>query len=279
MLAQGDHQIETHPGLGRRMMVAAGIALCLFLIGLVATARAATPLTIAGTPGPMAEVLSHAADLAKKQGLPVKVIIFSDWVTPNVAVNEGSVDANLYEHRPFLNAAIAARHFKLVPVAPAVILPMGLFSHKITNLDQLKDGARAAVANDPVNRARGLQLFAKAGLITLTPGVGDAATVKDITANPKHLRFVELPAPQLARALDDVAVAQVSYTFFIASGGDPKTALIEDGAHDAHYALYFVARPEESQDPRLLAFIKIFQSEDEKSFILKHYAGAITPAW
>jgi putative ubiquitin-RnfH superfamily antitoxin RatB of RatAB toxin-antitoxin module len=111
LLAQGDHQIETHPGLGRRMMVAAGIALCLFLLGLAATARAAAPLTI------------------------------------------------------------AAHHVKLVPVAPAVILPMGLFSRKITNLDQLEDGDRIAVANDPVNRARGLQLFAKAGLIRLTPRV------------------------------------------------------------------------------------------------------------
>lgn len=279
MSVQGEHQIETAPGLGRRMIFAGCVALGLFLIGLVATARAAEPLTIAGTPGPMAEVLRHAADLAEKQGLPVKVIVFSDWVTPNVAVNEGSVDANLYEHRPFLNAAIAARHFKLVPVAPAVILPMGLFSHKITSLDQLQDGDRVAVANDPVNRARGLKLFAKAGLITLKPGTGDAATVNDITSNPKHLRFIELPAPQLARALDDVKVAQVSYTFLIASGGDPKTALIEDGAHDQHYALYFVTQPEKAADPRLLAFIKVFQSPDEKAYIEQRYGGAISPAW
>jgi D-methionine transport system substrate-binding protein len=279
MSTLGEHHIVPHPRSRRRMVVAGLIALGLFVLGLVAHARADTPLTIAGTPGPMAEVLQHAAGLAKAQGLDVKVIVFSDWVTPNVAVSEGSVEANLYEHKPFLDAAIKARHFNLVPVAPAVILPMGLFSHKIKSLNDLRDGDQVAVANDPVNRARGLQLYAKAGLITLTPGAGDAATLKDITSNPKHLVFVELPAPQLARALDDVKVAQVSYTFLIASGGDPKTVLIEDGAHNQHYALQFVARPQDAADPKLLKFIKIFQSDDERAFILKRYGDAIAPAW
>jgi len=227
----------------------------------------------------MAEVLQHAADLAQKQGLKVKVLIFSDWVTPNVAVNEGSVEANLYQHKPFLAVAIKQRGFNLVPVAPAVVMPMGLFSHKITNLNQLRDGDQVAVANDPVNRARGLQLYAKAGLITLKPGVGDAATVNDITANPKHLNFIELPAPQLVRALDDVRVAQVSYTFLIASGGNPKSVLIADGANNPHYAIQFVTRPQDATDPKLLEFIRIFQSPDERAFILKRYGGAIAPAW
>jgi D-methionine transport system substrate-binding protein len=275
----GEHEIEPHPRSAWRAFVAGCIAVGLLLLGLVVQAHAETPLTIAGTPGPMAEVLQHAADLAAKQGLTVKVIIFSDWVTPNVAVNEGSVEANLYEHKPFLAVAIKQRGFNLVPVAPAVIMPMGLFSHKIKNLDQLRDGDQVAVANDPVNRARGLQLFAKAGLITLKPGVGDAATLNDITANPKHLQFIELPAPQLARALDDVKVAQVSYTFLIASGNDPKSVLIEDGADNQHYAIQFVSRPQDATDPKLLKFIQIFRSPDERAFIVKKYGDAIAPAW
>ena len=275
----GEHEIEPHPRGAFRAFVAGCVAVALLLLGLIVGAHAETPLTIAGTPGPMAEVLQHAASLAAKQGLTVKVIVFSDWVTPNVAVNEGSVEANLYEHKPFLAVAIKQRGFNLVPVAPAVVMPMGLFSHKITNLDQLREGDQVAVANDPVNRARGLQLYAKAGLITLKPGVGDTATVSDITANPKHLDFIELPAPQLARALDDVRVAQVSYTFLLASGGDPKTALIADGAHNEHYAIQFVSRPQDANDPKLLQFIKIFQSPDERAFIVKKYGDAIAPAW
>jgi D-methionine transport system substrate-binding protein len=279
MSASGDYDVDTHPGLGRRMLVAAGIALALLLIGLVATARADEPLTIAATPGPMADVLQHAAGLAERQDLPVKVIVFSDWVTPNVAVNEGSVEVNFYEHKPFLAAAIKARGFNLVPVAPGVVMPVGLFSHKIKSFNDVRDGDTVAVANDPVNRARGLQLFAKAGLITLKPGVGDAATLHDITANPKHLQFVELPAPQLVRALDDVRLAQVSYSFLIASGGDPNSALISDGTGNKHYAIQFVARPQDANDPKLLKFIKIFQSDDERAFLEKTYGNAVLPAW
>jgi D-methionine transport system substrate-binding protein len=155
MSTPGEHEIEPHPRGAWRAFVAACVAAGLLLLGLIVGAYAATPLTIAGTPGPMAEVLQHAADLAAKQGLTVKVIIFSDWITPNVAVNEGSVEANLYQHKPFLAVAIKQRGFNLVPVAPAVVMPMGLFSHTITNLNQLRDGDQVAVANDPVNRARG----------------------------------------------------------------------------------------------------------------------------
>ena len=279
MAASGEFEIETQPGLARRMLVAGAIAVALCAVGLIASANAAEPLTIAATPGPMADVVQHAANLAEKQGLPVKVVVFSDWITPNVAVNEGSVEANFYQHKPFLEAAIKARGFKLVAVAPAVIMPVGLFSHKIKSLADLKDGATVAVANDPVNRARGLQLFAKAGLITLKPGVGDAATVHDITANPKNLHFVELPAPQLVRALDDVAVAQVSYSFFLASGGDPKSALISDGTGNKHYAIQFVTRPQDATDPKLLEFIKIFHSDDERAYLTQKYGTAVMPAW
>ncbi|GAB0118539.1 lipoprotein [Acidisoma sp. 7E03] len=281
MQTPGEHHIHIHPHLGRRMLVAAGIALGLLVAGLVASAcaRADEPLSIAVTPGPLADIVGHAAKLSEKQGQPVKVVVFSDWVTPNVAVNEGSVEANFYEHKPFLAVAIKQRGFDLVAIAPGVVTPIGLFSHKVKSIDAVPEGGRAAVANDPVNRARGLQLFAKAGLITLKPGVGDAATVHDITANPKHLHFIELPAPQLVRALDDVDVAQVSYTFLIASHGDPKSALITDGAGNGHYALQFVTRPQTAQDPKLLAFIKVFQSDEERAYITSKYGDAFLPAW
>ena len=230
--------------------------------GALSAAHAAAPLKIAVTPGPMADIVQHAADLAAKHGLPVKIIVFSDWVTPNLATEDGDVDANFYQHKPFLAVANQRRHFGLVAVAPGLIMPMGLFSHKVKNFAQIPDGAEVAVANDPINRGRGLELYEKAGLITLKPGVGDFATVADITANPKHLHFVELEAPQLVRALDDVELAQVSFTFLLASGGDPNGALITDGAKNPHYAIQFVARPAEAKDPRLLQFIGIFRSPD-----------------
>lgn len=271
--------LPIHFGVFTRRHMLPALCAATLLAGAPLAAKAEAPLKIAATPGPLSDIVQHAADLAAKQGLPVKIVVFSDWVTPNSAAADGDVDANFYEHKPFLAVANQNRHFGLVAVAPGLIMPMGLFSHKITSLADLPDGSTVAVANDPVNRGRGLELYEKAGLITLKPGAGDLVTVADITSNPKHLKFVELEAPQLVRALDDVEVAQVSFTFLLASGGDPKTALITDGAKNPHYAIQFVARPQEATDPRLLKFISIFQSDDEKNYILTKYHGYFTPAW
>ncbi len=243
------------------------------------SARAEQPLRIAATPGPMADIVQFAAGRAGQQGLAVEVIEFSDWNTPNQAVADGSVDANLFEHLPFLEDANQARGYGLVAVAPAVVMPMALFSHKVASLDQVPDGATVAIANDPVNEGRGLQLLEKAGLITLRPGAGDKAGEEDILANPRHLRFSELEAPQLARSLDDVTLAQVSMTYLIASGGDPRTALLTDGAGNMHYAIQFVARPQAKADPRLLRFISIFRSAEEKAYITSRFGDAVAPAW
>ena len=129
-----------------------------------------------------------------------------------------------------------------------------------------------AIANDPVNGARGLQLFEKAGLIRLKPGVGDDATVDDIIANPRHLRFLELEAAQLPRALDDVVLAQVSVSYLAMSGGDPDTALISDGAGNPHYALNFVVREDHRNDPRILRFVSIYRSPEVKAFIIEPWS-------
>lgn len=258
----------------RRLM--AGLLLAACLCGPV---RAEEPLRIAATPGPMADIIQFAAGRARQQGLAVEVIEFSDWNTPNQAVADGSADASLFEHLPFLADANRARGYGLVAVAPAVVMPMALFSHRVSSLDQVPDGATVAIANDPVNGGRGLQLLQKAGLITLRPGAGDAAGEDDIVANPRHLRFSELEAPQLARSLDDVTLAQVSMTYLIASGGDPRSALLTDGAGDLHYAIQFVARPQGRDDPRLARFISIFRSPEEKAYMAARFGDAVTPAW
>jgi YaeC family lipoprotein len=187
------------------------------------------PLTIGSPAGPFGDILGFAIERAHAQGLKVKKIEFTDWITPNEALAAGDIDANLFQHIPFLNAAIKVRGYKLVPIAATTVMPMALFSHKVKSLDQVPAGATVAIANDPVNGARGLQFFEKAGLIALKPEAGDDATVEDITANPKHLRFLQLEAAQLPRALDDVAVAQVSLSYLVMSGGDPSTALLTDG--------------------------------------------------
>lgn len=265
--------------LTRRAVLGAGLAASLVGSARIGRAHAATPLRIGTTAGPVAQTLDVAAKLARAQGQGVEVVEFTDWVTPNEAVATGSLDANLFQHVPFLNSAIKARGYALVPVAPAIILPVGLFSKSVKRLEDVPKGASVAIANDPVNAARGLHLLEKAGLLSLKPGLGDAVTVADVVQNPKGLRILELDAAQLPRVLDDVALAQISFTYLIASGGDPKTALITDGAGDRHYTLSFVARPNNRDDPQLAAFIATYRSPEVKQFLLDRYRGFLEPAW
>lgn len=248
------------------------------LLPMVARAADA-PLKIGSPAGPFGDILDFVIERAHSQGLEVKKIEFTDWITPNEALAAGDIDANLFQHIPFLNAAIKARGYKLVPIAATTVMPMALFSHKVKSLGAVPAGATVAIANDPVNGARGLQLFEKGGLITLRPDAGDDATVEDITANPKHLRFLQLEAAQLPRALDDVAVAQVSLSYLVMSGGDPSTALLTDGAGNRHYALNFVVREDRRDDPRILRFVRIYRSPEVKAFILAHYGTYLTPVW
>jgi D-methionine transport system substrate-binding protein len=257
----------------RRDLIAAAAA-----VPFVARAADA-PLRIGSPAGPFGDILAFAVQRARAEGLEAKAIEFTDWITPNEALSAGEIDANLFQHVPFLNAAIKARGYKLVPIAPTTVMPMALFSHKVKSLEQIKPGATVAIANDPVNGARGLQLFQKAGLIVLKPNAGDDATVEDIVANPKNLRFLELEAAQLPRALDDVAAAQVSLSYLVMSGGDPDAALLTDGAGNPHYALNFVVREDRRNDPRILRFVSIYRSDEVKAFIKERYGKFITPVW
>jgi D-methionine transport system substrate-binding protein len=263
---------------GRRDVLT-GLTAAALAFALPSGAKAEAPLKVGTSGGPVAEIMQFAAKHAAKNEVSVQVIEFSDWITPNEAVASGDIDTNLFQHIPFLNAAIKARGYKLVPLAVTYVMPVGLFSKKVKSFDEVKAGATVAIANDPVNAARGLRLFAKAGQIKLKPGVGDDATVLDITENPKRLKFLELEAAQLPRALDDVAVAQVSYGYLVRTGIPPEASLISDGFGDAHYGLHFVARADRKDDPRIARFIDVFRSPAVKQFIAAKYGKFIVPLW
>ena len=249
------------------------------LLAGIAQVSAAEPFKIGANPGPTGQIADFVAKLARSKGFDVKVVEFSDWVTINAAVDSGDIDLNLFQHKPFLAAAIKARGFKLVPVGPVAVMPVGLYSRKVKSADEVQSGATVAIANDPVNAARGLRLFQKLGLIKLKPGAGDDATLADIVDNPKKLRFVEIEAPQLTRILDDVAIAQQSTTFLLASGGDLKSALVTDGEGDDYYALEYVARADRAGDERVRRFVEIAHSAEVRDFIAQQFKGVITPAW
>jgi D-methionine transport system substrate-binding protein len=266
-----------HP---RRHLLAVMTALALLGVGFdpASPASAAEPLRVGTTGGPPAEIIQFAASRAREQGLDVKIVEFSDWVTPNEALQSGEIDANLFQHTPFLNNAIETRGYTFTPIASTYVLPVRLYS-KISKLAEVHPGTTVAVTNDPVNEARGLLLFEKTGLIKLREGAGEKATVRDIADNPKKLKFLEIEAPQLPRVLDDVELAQVSISYLIASGGDPESLLIADGFGDPRYALQFVARTDRKEDPRLLRFVSIYRSPEVKDFISKKYGRFSVPVW
>jgi D-methionine transport system substrate-binding protein len=250
------------------------------LVGLSLTNASAEPqvLRVGVSAGPYAEVLRFAAEQAAKQELDVKVIEFTDWTLPNAALNQGDLDLNNFQHQPYLDNQVAQRGYDLVPIAKSIVVPTGLYSKRITSLDQIKDGATVAIPNDPANGARGLQLLEKAGLIKLKPDVGIKSTQLDIVDNPKHLKIKELDAAQLPRALDDVDFAVVSLNYAVNAGLDPKKALLLEGA-DTNWNLVFVTRTKDKDNPTIWRFVDIYRSAEVKDFIQKRFGGTILATW
>ena len=241
-------------------------------------ARADQTLKVGVSAGPYADILRYAADLAAKEGVKAKVIEFTDWTLPNEALNAGDLDLNNFQHVPYLNNQVKTRGYDIVPLANSIIVPFGLYSKKVTKLEDIKDGATTAIPNDPSNGARGLALLQQAGLIKLKPGAGVTATVADIVDNPKHLKIQELDAAQLPRALDDLDFSVVSLNYAINAGLDPKKALIlEDD--QTKWGLVFAAKPKNKDNPEIVRFIEIYRSEPVKAFVKQKFDGVILTTW
>ncbi len=217
------------------------------------------PLKV-GTTAAFAIPLEAAVEEADKQGLKVELVEFSDWIAPNVSLAAGDIDVNYFQHIPFLENAKAAAGFDLEPFAPGIINNVGLYSKNYKRFAELPEGASVAIANDPINSGRGLQLLAKAGLISLKPGVGYKATEEDITANPRHLKILQVEAVQLVRAYDDADLVQ-GYPAYIrlSKTFDAESALLFDGIDHKEYVIQFVIQPTRKTDPRLIKFVDIYQ--------------------
>ena len=266
---------------GNALLCAASLALALMTAAPRAHADAAPELKVGIATTPQIGALQQAAREARAQGLNVKIIEFTDWNTPNAALANKDIDVNYFQHIPFLENAEKQGGYRFVAIAPGTIMKIGLYSKKVTRFADLKDGATVAIASDPVNGGRGLLLLQRAGLIKLTPGVDFRATVHDIVSNPKHLKIVQLEAPQLARALGDVDLAQGYPSFLkLAGTADPDRALLFDGDDNKLYALQFVVRPESVNDPRIRQFISIYQhSPQVRKELDKAFGDLYTVAW
>lgn len=250
------------------------IAVAAFTLG--AMAARAESLKIGVVPGAYADAVNVAASEAKAQGIDVKVIEFSDWTTPNVALDAGDIDANFFQHRPFMENAEKQKGYDFEIVGLGILQNLGVYSLKHKSLDRVPVGGTIAIANDPVNQGRGLLLLQKAGLIKLKDGVGFLGTLDDITENPKKLKFTEVEGPQLARITGDVDLAQ-GYPHFIVAAGtfDPTSALVYTGIEDKLFAVSFVTKAARKDDPTIRKFVDLFQgSEAVKRQIHKSFANS-----
>lgn len=237
----------------------------LFAAALVA-ATFALPASAAGlkigvTPGAYADSVAAAAEEAKAQGLDVEVVEFSDWTTPNVALDAGDIDVNYFQHKPFLDNAVAQRGYAFTDAGVGTLANIGLYSLRHKSFAEIPQNGKVAIANDPVNQGRGLLLLEKAGLVKLKDGVGFKATLDDIVENPKNLSFTEVEGPQLVRVTGDVDLA-LGYPHFIvaAKAFDPGSGLIYSGIEDRQFAIRFVVKKGREAEPDIKKFVEIFHT-------------------
>ncbi|MER7645299.1 MULTISPECIES: MetQ/NlpA family ABC transporter substrate-binding protein [unclassified Streptomyces] len=237
-------------------------------------------LVVGATPVPAGEVLAYIKDnLAQKAGLKLEIKEFTDYVLPNTALQEGSLDANLYQNRPFLDEFNKSKGTDLVSVVDAYLPPMGVYSKKIKDIAKLGDGATVAVPNETTNEGRALKLLAAKGLITLKKGAGTDASPADVTANPKHLKFKELDPAQLPRSLDDVDAAVINNNYAQDAGLSPtKDAILLESAEGNPYANLLAVKRGNEDDPRVEKLAKLLVSPDVKKFIAQKYKGSVLPA-
>lgn len=237
-------------------------------------------IKIGATPAPHAEILEQIKPDLKEQGVNLEIVEFNDYVQPNIALNDKELDANFFQHEPYLNDFVKEhKDMKLKNAGGVHVEPMGIYSHKIKDLKELPDGAGVSIPNDPTNGGRALLLLQKAGLLKLKDGTGADATVQDITENPKNLVIQEVEAAQLPRTLDDVDISIINTNFALNAQLNPvKDALFIEDKDSPYVNIVTVRDGDENRDDikKLLAALK---SDKVKKFIEDKYKGAIVPAF
>lgn len=259
------------------------IALCLLALSLFAygNAEAATKIRVGASPTPHAELLNEAASLVKPQGIDVEIIEYSDYVQPNVALESGDLDANYFQHKPYLDDFNKQKGTKLGSLGPVHYEPFGIYAGRSKSLSGLKKGAIVAVPNDATNEGRALLLMQDKGLIKLRPDCGLTATTRDITENPLNLKIEEIEAAQLARALPDVDLAVINGNYAILGGLKIADALAVEAADSlaaATYANVLAVREGDENRPELKALYQALSSPELAATMKNKYAGAVLPA-
>ena len=233
-------------------------------------------LRIGITPGPAEEILNSARPSLARQGIEIKLVHFSDYIQPDMALASRDLDANLYQNMAFLNQFNRDHQTHFVALSRVYLPLMAIYPGHSKSLATLGNGARIAIPNDPVNHDRALLLLEKAGLLQLAHETSGAAL--HITANPRQLKLVELDAAQLPRSLGDVDAAVINANFALDAGLNPRTGSLLSEARDSPYANVLSTNAGAESDPHILALTKALTSPETRNFITTHYGGAVYPA-
>jgi len=247
-------------------------------LGLPALAQD-KPIKIGVTAGPHAQIMEQVKKVAEQDGLKIQIVEFSDYVQPNAALAAGDLDANSYQHKPYLDAQVKDRGYKFTDVGYTVNYPMGIYSKKVKTLADLKPGARFGLPNDPTNGARVLLVLQDQGLIKLRAGAGVKATPLDVVDNPKKLKFIEVDAAQLPRTLDDLDAAGINTNYAVSAGLTiAKDAIAQESAKSP-YVNVLVVRTADKDKPWVAKLVKAYHSDSVKQYVQTEFKGAVVPGW
>ncbi len=257
----------------KKLIMAAAFAV------LAASSALAETIRVGVTPGEHAQIMEKVKEIAAKKGLDIEILEFSDYVVPNQALADGDLNANSFQHQPYLDNQIADRGFDIVSVGTTITTPMGVYSKKVKSLDELKDGASVAIPNDPTNGGRALLVLASKGLIKVKPEAGLKVTPNDVTENPKNIQFSELDAAQLPRSLDDVDAAVINTNYAMEAGLHPKTDAIAIESDKSPYANVIAVRRADKDAPWVKTLVESYHDDSIRNFINTQFKGALIPSW
>src|SRR5690625_5277080 len=228
------------------------------------------------TPGPHAEVMEVVAEIAaEEQGLTIEILEFSDYVVPNVALADGELDLNSFQHEPYLENQKRDRGLDIVVAAPTLVFPMGFYSNSYDSFEEVPEGAKIAIQNDPSNGGRALLLLQSEGLLSLNEAAGLTPSILDVVDNPRGFKLIELEAAQLPRSLDDVDVAAINTNYAVDAGMNPaEEAILREGP-DSPYMNVIAVRSEDAEAEWLDQVIDAYHSDQVREFVEERFQGSV----
>jgi len=256
-----------------------GYPLIAAALGLAGMVHAQDVIRIGVTAGPHAQIAEVAKKVAERDGLTLQIVEFQDYIQPNAALDSGDLQANSYQHLPFLQSQIQSRGYKISAVGETVTFPMGFYSKKYKSLAELPDGAKVGIQNDPSNSGRALALLQKYGVIRLKAGSGITATPLDVVDNPKHLQIVQIDAAQLPRTLDDLAASAINTNYAVQAQLVPTRDAIAIEDAKGPYANLIVVRTQDKDKAWVSKLVKAFQSPEVRKLVDSSFGGSLVAAF